>query len=1068
MKNASRNGGAWRGFLKKVAVYFSAFILVFNTSFSAFFIAVPIALSEDLCQTPVDVVLIIDTSGSMAQGEALSQCDWWQIEWVVDHLEWVEHTDYDVTEQWCDDRDLSPHHPSVYASATQSKMDSAKEAASSFVNNLGDQDQSGLVSFDDLADLVKGLSNDHPATNSAINGLAVTTGATNIGDAIAFATQELEDNSNSQAVKAMILLTDGKANRPNGLGYGEDPEDVAYAEEKAQDAADLDYKIFTIGLGSNGDINETMLQNIADLTGAEYYQSSNGNDLSGIYDEIAWEVCQYGSISGCKYNDLNNNGTIDSGEEKIVDWEIILGGDAEESQLTDENGCYSFAGLLEGDYVVSEGENLAFTPFTKTFPIDDEYNITLAEGENSEDVDFLNYFPVCGNEIIDVDFGEVCELDDTQECDADGYNGTETCNQECSGWGECETDESCGDGAVNGTEECDDGNTESDDGCSDECLLEGDPVCGNNVLEQGEECDDGNTEPGDGCDELCNIEEAEGANPGDIVINEIMQNPQAVLDSNGEWFEVYNTTLQDIDLINCVMSDNDGETHTIATSLIVPSLGYAVLTKNGEESQNGGIIPDYVYSGHILSNSSDEIVLTCDDTEIDRVEYDNGATFPDPSGASMILADSSLDNNIGANWCVSSSSFGSGDLGTPGSENDTCGDVAYCGNEITEGEEECDDGDNNGIYGYCNSDCSGQTSSVCGNGTLEGEEECDDGNTEPGDGCDETCIIEIEEPECVDNDSDGYGENCDLGTDCDDESSNVNPGASEACGDGVDNNCNGSTDEGCDVGGGGGGGGGGPVSLYIHSEKIEGFTTSTAEISWHTNKLATSRIVYGILPSDPIGAWPNLGYASTTEEISEKTTFHSVALDNLLSGASYYLRVVSSASGEIFGNELTFTTSEEDVSVEEEADTEDDEQAPEEEAGDGEENSEEEEQEEENSQTGGSEANNEPSGNSSGANEEEGVVLGEQIENEEEEEEEDEDESQPEDDQSSTKTEEETKKKQTVSTEDKGDDNKDGEDEDKEDDEDDSNAIWWWLLILLIITSGYYGYKKYQSENGRD
>ncbi len=33
------------------------------------------------------------------------------------------------------------------------------------------------------------------------------------------------------------------------------------------------------------------------------------------------------------------------------------------------------------------------------------------------------------------------------------------------------------------------------------------------------------------------------ANPGDVVINEIMQNPKAVLqDTDGEWFEVYNAT----------------------------------------------------------------------------------------------------------------------------------------------------------------------------------------------------------------------------------------------------------------------------------------------------------------------------------------------------------------------------------------------------------------------------------------------------------------------------------------------------------------------------------------------
>ncbi len=51
------------------------------------------------------------------------------------------------------------------------------------------------------------------------------------------------------------------------------------------------------------------------------------------------------------------------------------------------------------------------------------------------------------------------------------------------------------------------------------------------------------------------------------------------------------------------------------------------------------------------------------------------------------------------------------------------------------------------------------------------------------------------EPECTDNDGDGYGvgEGC-TGTDCDDTDASVNPGASEVCDDGKDNDCDGDVD----------------------------------------------------------------------------------------------------------------------------------------------------------------------------------------------------------------------------------------------------------------------------------
>ncbi|MBW2461428.1 MAG: putative metal-binding motif-containing protein, partial [Deltaproteobacteria bacterium] len=49
-------------------------------------------------------------------------------------------------------------------------------------------------------------------------------------------------------------------------------------------------------------------------------------------------------------------------------------------------------------------------------------------------------------------------------------------------------------------------------------------------------------------------------------------------------------------------------------------------------------------------------------------------------------------------------------------------------------------------------------------------------------------------PACVDGDSDGYGDNCDLGPDCDDGDMSISPAAMEVC-DGVDNDCDTMTDE---------------------------------------------------------------------------------------------------------------------------------------------------------------------------------------------------------------------------------------------------------------------------------
>ncbi|MGI9224332.1 MAG: lamin tail domain-containing protein, partial [Woeseiaceae bacterium] len=166
----------------------------------------------------------------------------------------------------------------------------------------------------------------------------------------------------------------------------------------------------------------------------------------------------------------------------------------------------------------------------------------------------------------------------------------------------------------------------------------------------------------------------------DVVINEIIQNPSAVSDANGEWFEIHNTGLSAVDIDGWTIRDDGSDSHVINNGgpLNVPAGGYLVLGANADSAANGGVAVDYEYGGgFFLGNSGDELVLVdTSTTEIDRVEWDNGATFPDPNGASMSLKDPTLDNNDGANWCTASTPFGDGDLGTPGAANDCAGSVA--------------------------------------------------------------------------------------------------------------------------------------------------------------------------------------------------------------------------------------------------------------------------------------------------------------------------------------------------------------------------------------------------------
>jgi len=166
---------------------------------------------------------------------------------------------------------------------------------------------------------------------------------------------------------------------------------------------------------------------------------------------------------------------------------------------------------------------------------------------------------------------------------------------------------------------------------------------------------------------------------GDIIVTEIMQNPDAVEDSDGEWFELYNASDRPFSLEGAVISDGGGSSHTIAEELVILAGEYVVLGNNGDIETNGGVYVDYVYTDFPLANNNDDIILTVDGVEIDRVEYDDELGWPDPVGASMqlsVLFLDSLSNDDGANWCASSDEIViDGDLGTPRMQNDICADT---------------------------------------------------------------------------------------------------------------------------------------------------------------------------------------------------------------------------------------------------------------------------------------------------------------------------------------------------------------------------------------------------------
>lgn len=264
----------------------------------------------------------------------------------------------------------------------------------------------------------------------------------------------------------------------------------------------------------------------------------------------------------------------------------------------------------------------------------------------------------------------------------------------------------CGDGMADVGEDCDGADLAGADcttlgfaggtlACDGACTFDtsGCTTCGDGVIDAGEDCDGvdlggatcasvgmGFTAGSLACDGMCGFDTAGCTSmpwpvAGEVIITEIMQNPSILPDSEGEFFELYNPGMADLQLANCFVEGSTDAGFPIAVDdMVIAPMSYRTFAA---PSVGGpGFVEDYQWpvGDFSLNNGTDTVRLVCDGMVVDEVTYDNGVTFPDPTGASMNLDPMSYDataNDTGGNWCEGTNSY-NGDFGTPGTDNTVC------------------------------------------------------------------------------------------------------------------------------------------------------------------------------------------------------------------------------------------------------------------------------------------------------------------------------------------------------------------------------------------------------------
>ena len=165
---------------------------------------------------------------------------------------------------------------------------------------------------------------------------------------------------------------------------------------------------------------------------------------------------------------------------------------------------------------------------------------------------------------------------------------------------------------------------------------------------------------------------------GEILITEIMFDPVALSDTQGEWFEIVNQSNRSINLQNLVLDRDGTNIHTIMEPIELLPGEYFVLARTATATNAANT---YVYGTSITLSNTGAVLSIYNEAEVTgqgelifSVNY-GASNFPAQPGASLSLNPDLLnaaDAVLGSSWCISSSAYNTGDLGTPGAVNDGC------------------------------------------------------------------------------------------------------------------------------------------------------------------------------------------------------------------------------------------------------------------------------------------------------------------------------------------------------------------------------------------------------------
>ena len=168
------------------------------------------------------------------------------------------------------------------------RLDAAVEGAKTLIDELHSKDNVGIISFSSGATTVAYLSPYKDKVIGKLDSIKKPDGETAIGDGLALGVNMATSIPNRKRV--IILMSDGV----NNVGAISPDDAIQFARMNG-------IQVYTIGIGSNekvvlgydwmgrpqyAELDESMLQKIAQETGGQYFRAVDSSTLERIYSEL--------------------------------------------------------------------------------------------------------------------------------------------------------------------------------------------------------------------------------------------------------------------------------------------------------------------------------------------------------------------------------------------------------------------------------------------------------------------------------------------------------------------------------------------------------------------------------------------------------------------------------------------------------------------------------------------------------------------------------------------------------------------------------------------------------------